>query len=312
VSNNQRLIRNPEFFEEVHIQSLLTDFHKVKDIPFDDTLDAYVYVLDLPSIPPAIYVTERGIWTAGDYADLDDRVADRRYTLFGNMGLLFRYGLATLERYHGIYSLHASAMYVPPEDELIAVVGGPGAGKTVFLLAGIVRGYQIFSTEMLYFHFGPDGCTFLKGALLDNVRLGSLLYDYPKAAEKLGLQLPEAEDVWGTKVTIDLHSVATADDELLSPDVTFLFPRIEAGREVAIVNDVTDKRKLKKMLFDSATEKIGATTLLYESIPVGSFDTPHLMGKRLEAIQRFSSGEGFHIKRAKTILAGPQNCMEGI
>jgi len=312
VSNNQELIYNPEFFERVQIQSLLTNFYEIKEIPFDDTLDAYMYILDLPNISPAIYVTEKAIWTAGDYTDLDTKVADRRYTLFGNMGLLFRYSLATLERYHRIYSLHASAMYIPAEDELIVVVGGPGTGKTVFLLEGIIRGYQIFSTEMLYFHFGPDGCVFLKGALLDNVRLGNLLCDYPKAVEKLGLQLPETEDVWETKITIDLHSVATPDDELLNPNVTLLFPRIEAGREVAIVNDVTDKRKLKKMLFDNATEKIGATTLLYESIPIGSFDTPYLMSKRLEAIERFSSGEVFPIKRAKTILAGPQNCMEGI
>jgi hypothetical protein len=312
-SNNRALIEAPEFFESKEvIQSLLTDVRAVPRIPFLGDFNAYLYIYDLPAVPPQITVTDRAVFAAADFTRLDAEVSDRRYSLFGNLGLFFKYAMATLERYHRIYSFHASGVYIPEENELLVIVGGAGAGKTVFLLEGLSRGYQIFSTEMVHFQFGPDGCRFLKGAMVDNVRIGNLLYDFPKAAERLGLTLPETKDPWATKIAIDVESVSTQSDMLLNPKVTLLFPRIEAGRDKAIISDVRDKRRLAHMLFDNATEKIGGTTLLYEKIPVDTLDTPALMKARLAAMERFVCGEVFPIKRAKTILAGSKNCMEGI
>jgi hypothetical protein len=71
------------------------------------------------------------------------------------MGLFFRYALTVQER-HGIYALHASAIYKPHDDELLVIVGKAGAGKTVYLLEALARGYQIFSTEMTYFRPTPE------------------------------------------------------------------------------------------------------------------------------------------------------------
>ncbi|MCL4534989.1 MAG: hypothetical protein M1370_07525 [Bacteroidetes bacterium] len=313
ISNNPTLIDAPEFFESKEvIQSLLTDVRAVPRIPFLGELDAYIYINDVPSLPPEIRVTDRAVFAAADFTRLDTEASDRRYSLFGNLGLFFKYAMATLERYHCIYSFHASGVFIPDDNELLIIIGGAGAGKTVLLLEGLSRGYQIFSTEMVHFQFGPDGCRFFKGAMVDNIRIGNLLFDFPAAAERLGLVLPEVGDPWATKIAIDLESVSTPSDILLNPNVTLLFPKIEAGRGAAIINEVRDRRRLVHMLFDNATEKIGGTTLLYEVLPLDTFDTPALMRARLSSMERFVSGEAFPIKRARTILAGPKNSMEGI
>lgn len=311
VSNSRWLLHNPEFFSEYHMQCLLTDVHRVDDIAFGGSLDAYLYLIDLPGVRPAIRVTDSEVWCAGPFSQLDENMADRRYSVFGNLGLFFKYAMATLERKHGIYSFHASAMYVPERNELIAVLGGAGAGKTVLILEGLSRGYQVFSVEMLHFAFRDEGVVFFKGALMDNIRVGNLLYDFPRAVDRLRIDLPEVEDVWGTKIAVACEAVTTERDVIVNPRVTLLFPRIEAGRDRAIVSDLKNRAKLKHMLFNSATEKIGGTTLLYETIPVDTIDTPELMRRRLEAMERFVSGE-VEIIRAKSILAGTHNCMEGI
>lgn len=311
VSNNRWLLHNPEFFTEYHMQCLLTDLYSIEDIPFGPNLDAHLYLIDQPNVPPSIRVTDREMWCAAPFSELDARMADRRYSIFGNLGLFFKYCMATLERHHGIHSFHASAMYLPDRHELIAVIGGAGAGKTVLILEGLSRGYQIFSVEMLHFAFRDEGLVFFKGALMDNIRIGNLIYDFPRAVERLKVDIPRVKDVWGTKIAVDCRPVTTDTDVIVNPRVTLLFPRIEAGRDRAIVGDVTNRAKLKWMLFNNATEKIGGTNLFYETIPVDTMDTPELAQRRLKAMERFVSGE-VEILRSKTILAGTHNCMEGI
>jgi hypothetical protein len=290
------------------MQCLLTDIYRIDKIPFNEDLDAYVYVYDAENIPTTVLLTDREVRIVGNITQADSLMLDRRYSLFGNLGLFFRYCLATLERYHSIFSFHSSALYKPEKNELLLIIGGPGAGKSCFLLAGLNLGYQIFSTEMTHIKFEHDSCLFFKGSLLDNVRIGNFIYDFPQMPQLLNLELPDVKDVWDTQVTIDLSGKTTIQDILINPKVRLIFPKIEAGREKAIFKDIQDNRKLKKLLFDNATEKIANTTLLYESIPVGCLDSPYLMKKRLEAMERFINGKTFEIIEAKTILASPSNC----
>ncbi len=310
VSNNEWLLHNPEFFSEYKMQCLLTNVYRIDDIPFSPNLDAYLYIYDIPNVPPTMKVTDKAVFVAGPISELDAKMADRRYSIFGNLGLFFKYSMATLER-HGIYSFHASAMYVPENHELIAVIGGPGAGKTVLILEGLSRGYQIFTVEMLHFAFRDEGLVFYKGALMDNIRIGNLVHDFPKAAERLKAEIPKVDDVWGTKIALDFEPLAPKEDVLVNPKLTLLFPRIEAGRDPAIITDIAKRSKLKWMLFNNATEKIGGTNLFYEAVTCDTMDTPDLMAKRERAMERLVSGE-FEILRAKNILAGTHNCMEGI
>jgi hypothetical protein len=86
--------------------------------------------------------------------------------------------------------------------------------------------------------------------------------------------------------------------------------RIESGRDTPIVKTVTRQEKIVKILFDNASEKLGPTLVFYDVIPVESFDTPELMRRRLEVMQRFVAE--VKLNPVKSVLAGAKNCMEGI
>lgn len=310
-SNNRDLIFNPEFFEPGEIQSQITNWCEIEYMPYGPDLDAYCHFLDDPELPFEVAVSERELFVQGDLSRLDREGHDRRWSLLGNVGLFFRYALAVQER-HGIYALHASSIYKPHDDELLVIVGKAGAGKTVYLLEALVRGYQIFSTEMTYFRLTPEGVVFYRGALMDNIRMGNFVYDFPLAAESLGLELPKVENPWEVKISVSLHGVTTEQAELVNPKLSFIFPRIEAGRGHAIVHDIARPRTLTRLLFDSASEKIGGTTLLYEELPVTGVDSPALAKARWEAVSQLVAAAHWEIKQARTILAGPKSSMEGI
>jgi len=245
----------------------------------------------------------------GDFSRYERECSDNRYSLFGNLGLFFKYLLVTLERYHQVYSFHASSMFSPSRNTLLLVVGGPGAGKTVFLLKGLEDDWQIFSTEMTHFKFTDQGYVFYMGSLFDNIRLGTLIYDFPEANKRLKVEIPEVPDVWGHKIAIDMRHIA-GQPHYVNPRVTIADVKIESGRDIPIVKTITRKEKIVKLLFDNATEKFGSPVVLYDRIPVESLDTPELMNKRLQAMVRFVEEVKFN--EVKSCLAGAKNCMEGI
>lgn len=310
-SNNGDLIHNPEFWEPGQIQSQITNWCGIDKLPYGPGMDAYGHFLDDPALPFDVRISERELFVQGDLSRLEREGRDRRWSLLGNIGLFFRYALAVQER-HGIYSFHASAIYKPDDDELLVIVGKAGAGKTVYLLEALARGYQIFSTEMTYFRLLPEGVLFYRGALMDNIRVGNFVYDFPEAAERLGLELPQVADPWAAKISVDLHVATTKEAELVNPRLSFVFPRIEAGRDHAIVSDVARPRTLTRLLFDSASEKIGSTILLYEELPVAGLDSPTLAQARWDVISQLVAAPHWEIKQARNILAGPKSSMEGI
>jgi hypothetical protein len=310
VSNNEKLITEARYFAGQVMESLLTDIHSIEPIPFSDDLDSCFVVIDDPNIQPQVKITEKVCTATGDFSRYEKECSDNRYSLFGNLGLFFKYLLVTLERYHQIYSFHASSMYSPSRDTLLLVVGGAGAGKTVFLLKGLEDDWKIFSTEMTHFRFTDKGYEFYMGSLYDNIRLGNLIYDFPKANEKLQVEIPPGvTDVWGYKIAIDMRHIA-ASPHYRNPRVTVVDARIESGRDTPIVKTVTRQEKIVKILFDNATEKLGPTLVFYDVIPVESFDTPELMRRRLEVMQRFVAE--VKLNPVKSVLAGAKNCMEGI
>ena len=309
VSNNEKLVTEPRYFQGQVMESLLTDIHSIEPIPYSNDLDAYFMAIDDPHLQPQVKVTEKVLTATGDFTRYEKECSDNRYSLFGNLGLFFKYLLVTLERYHNTYSFHASAMYSPRRDILLLVVGGAGAGKTCFLLKGLEDDWEIFSTEMTHFQFTDEGYIFSMGSLYDNIRLGNLIYDFPRAKEKLKVDIPEVADVWGHKMAIDMRHIA-AQPRYLNPRVTLVDARVESGREKPIVKTVARKEKIVKLLFDNATEKFGSPVILYDVIPVESLDTPELMRRRLQAMNRFV--EKVKLNPVKSVLAGAQNCMEGI
>lgn len=311
VSNNGPLLRRSEYFRDRVPQSLLTDYHRVDEVPWDVThpVDAEIDILDTPGVSPAITLGSDRVLAVGDWTAAEAAASDRRYTLFGNLGFLFRYAIHALERHHDTWSFHASAM-VDDKGDLWLIPGGAGAGKTVFLLEGLTRGWTIFSTEMTHVRVSDGSYEFYKGSLFDNIRLGTLRLDFPAVIDRLGLALPDSQDPWGTKIALDLGHVQTPSDVLLSPSLRIVSPKVESGRDRAIVGRLDRREKLVKLLFDSATEKHGGTVLLYDRLPLPSLDTPELMARRLAAMERLV--DGAPIKSARTTLCGARNCMEGL
>jgi hypothetical protein len=311
VSNNGPLIHRAEYFRDRVPQSLLTDYHRVADVPWDERhpVDARIDVVDAAGAEPAITLGLDRVLAVGDWTAAEAAASDRRYSLFGNLGFLFRYAIHALERYHDTWSFHASAM-VDDKGDLWLIPGGAGAGKTVFLLEGLGRGWTIFSTEMTHVRLTDGGYELYKGSLFDNIRLGTLLYDFPLVPERLGLTLPESRDPWGTKIALDLGHVQTPADVLLSPSLRIVAPKVESGRDRAIVGRLDRPEKLVKLLFDNATEKHGGTVLLYDRLPLPSLDTPELMTRRLAAMRGLV--ERATIKSARTTLCGARNCLEGL
>ncbi|HSE96084.1 MAG TPA: hypothetical protein VLD61_09330 [Methylomirabilota bacterium] len=312
VSNQSGLIHRSEYFADRVPQSLLTDYHRVDDVPWSGAsseVDAELRVLDTPGLSPVISLARDRALLVGDWTALEAAAVDRRYSLFGNLGFLFRYVIAALERYHATWSFHASAM-VDDKGDLWLIPGGAGAGKTVFLLEGLGRGWTIFSTEMTHVRLTAAGYEFHKGSLYDNVRLGTLRYDFPEVAERLGLRLPDPPDPWGTKIALDLRHVQTPVDTLVNPALRIVHPKVESSRTRAVVGRLDRREQRVKLLFDSATEKHGGTVLLYDCLPVPSLDTPELMARRLAGMRELVGRAT--IRSARTTLCGARNCLEGL
>jgi hypothetical protein len=309
VSNNEKLITESRYFEGQVMESLLTNIHSIQPIPYTSDLDAYFVALDDPSTPPSVKVMEKVLWATGDFSRYERECSDNRYSLFGNLGLFFKYLLVTLERVHQVYSSHASSMFSPSRNTLLLVVGGPGAGKTVFLLKGLEDDWQIFSTEMTHFTFTDQGYVFYMGSLYDNIRLGTLIYDFPEANKRLKVEIPDVPDIWGHKIAIDMRHIA-GQPQYVNPRVAIVDAKIESGRDLPVIKPITRKEKIVKLLFDNATEKFGSTVILYDRIPVESLDTQELMNKRLQAMARFV--EKVDLTPVRSCLAGARNCMEGI
>jgi len=309
-SNHGELIRSPEYFTARVQQSLLTDYHAIREIPYAPDLDAEILILDEKEARPRLLLGEDRVVAVGDFTALEKSVLDRRYTLFGNVGFLYRYVIPVLEKHHGTYTFHASAMVDEATGELWLIPGPAGAGKTCLLLAGLMRGFTVFSTEMTHVRLSDGGYRFYKGSLFDNIRVGNLTHDFPEAAARLQVALPPVADVWATKIALDLAPVQTARDILDSPPLRIVHPKVESGRTSAVVTAIQPRERLAKLLFDSATEKHGQTIVLYECLPVPGLDTPELARRRWEAMLALVGRA--RIVSARATLCGPQNCLEGL
>lgn len=308
-SNNDSLISDPQYFESIILQSLLTDFRRVENVPYDSEIDAEFWVHDLPDAPLSMREENSGrrFVLSGDFTRAERSCSDNRYSLFGNLGLLFKYFLATLER-RGAFSFHASAIYREADNRLVIFIGSAGCGKTVFILSAIEQGWKIVTVEMTHCEFRGGDLVVHKGALYDNIRVGNLTIDFPGAVERLGIDIPQVEDIWGHKIAVDMNPVAIASDYLTNPKVSVVFPKVEMGRGDPKIAAVRKGGGLRRKLFDNLTEKIGSTLLLYDELPVPGIDSPELGMARLEFVDEFTN----HITEARSILTGPENCMKGI
>ena len=305
-SNNNALITDPQYFESMILQSLLTDVWRVESVPYEH-IDAEFWIHDQPGAPMSLWQEGGRLIVEGAFAEAEKSCSDNRYSLFGNLGLLFKYLLVVLER-RGVFSFHASAIYREAENRLVMFVGPAASGKTVFILSAIEQGWKVLTVEMAHCEFRGDDLVIHKGALYDNVRVGNLTIDFPGAIEPLKIRIPDVKDVWGHKFAIDMNPAAVEADYLVNPQISVVFPKVEMGRGDPEISPVMKGRGLRRRLFDNLTEKIGSTFLLYDELPIQGLDSPELGAARLEFVDKFMD----RITEARSVLTGPKNCMKGI
>jgi hypothetical protein len=308
ISNDPDLITNDRYFKATRIESLLTNIHRIADTEYED-VDADFIILDDPLIKPGVLFGGTTCGCAGDFRKWEAECEDLRYSLFGNLGLFFRYLLATMERHHAIFSFHASSMFIPEQNTLLLVMGGPGAGKSVCLLNGLMQGWKLFSTEITHFKLTDDGYAFYKGSLLDNIRLGTLIHDLPHAAEKLGIQIPRSEDEWEEQIAVDL-SRFQADDLYENPRIRIVNVHVQSYRESCSVSKWTDREHIFWQLYKNASEKFASPWLMYGRIPVPGCDDAPLGQQRQATLRAFL--DRAEIESVRSVMAGPRNCLEGM
>jgi hypothetical protein len=288
----------------IEVKSLLTDFHRVNEIPYTEDLDGYMRILESPEIPHHERSGNKYSFS-GPFEELSRTASDLRFSFWGNQGFLYRYALYLLEKYHRIYNLHACALFDQKERALYLIIGGAGSGKTVYLLSGLAKGLRLFSTETVHFCIQKDQIEWFKGSLVDNVRFGTLIHDFPEFLPDV--KVPAADKVWQEKIALDLSSYATEFETLKNASaVHILFPHIEQGLTGFVQNTISDTNKSGKILFDNISQKIVETTILFDQIPVLGLDEEDMARLRLESV--FECVKHPSISRIVSILSNPQDC----
>jgi len=256
------------------------------------------------SVPPSCRVSGTSALIEGPLAGLARRASDPRYSLWGNLGFLYRFVLFLLEKRHHVYNLHACAVYQPADHRLFLVAGGPGSGKTVYLLSGLMRGLELFSTETVHFRREGRHLRWFMGSLVDNVRVSTLRRHFPSFLPSV-LNVP-AELEWRQKRAIDLASFRWREDTLFDPEVVILFPRIEESCRTFLVHPFSDDQEAARALFANISEKIAETVILYDRIPLPGMDRAELAEARRQACRDLSRHRT--VAFCGAVFSGPRHC----
>ncbi len=291
-------------------ESLLTDFHKVEEIPIEGKFDGEFEIIDEPGKEGRFEFRGEKSIARGDFSKLVKQTRDIRYSFFGNEGSLYRQTLKILEDKYGIFSFHACAMYQPKENRLFLIIGGAGSGKSCFMLRGMQMGLELLTAEMGHFSVDNDGVKFYKGAIVDNVRIGNLKYNYPFILEKLDVKLGCVENEWGKKIALDMGRFQTKQDVIENPQLVVILPRVEQGRKEYFSQAEKDSQKVSRQLFENASEKIGQSVLLFEAVPFVCLDTPDSANRRLKAIQSLLAYK--KLEKVVSIVSGPEDCWKNL
>ncbi len=288
----------------LEVKSLLTAFRQLTEIPYSDSLDGYLTVEDAEGTPS--YDKEGDhVRFKGPFLRLTREASDLRYSLWGNLGALYRFTLHLLEKKHQIYNFHACALYDEPRNKLFLIIGGAGSGKTVYLLSGLEKGLKLFSTETVHFRISDNEVTWFMGSLVDNVRWGTLIHDFPSFLPDE--TLPNKDKEWQTKIALDLSTYKSDLDELSNLEsVVILFPHIEEGRKGFHLSHTKDSKKVTQALFNNVSQKMTETVILYDHIPLLGFEERALSEARHNTLHQLVHHET--ILQIASVLSNPQDC----
>lgn len=306
ISSNRKSLL-PVLPPPLEVASLHTDFKEIEKISLPARADGSIRITEDPAVSPRCRTLATRAVIEGPLLSLARRASDPRFSLWGNLGFLYRFVLFLLERKHRIYSLHACALYHPAEHRLYIVAGGAGSGKTVYLLSGLERGLALFSTETVHFRIDGRRIRWFMGSLVDNVRAATLRRHFPKFLP------PDMTctkgDEWGKKWAVDLSAYRCRESSLVDPELFILFPRIEAECRFFLSHSFSDSRETARSLFANISEKIAETVILYDRITVPGMDRPELAETRRVACLDLAR----HRTAAfcGTVFSGPARCWGG-
>ena len=244
----------------------------------ENNMDAYFQVEEADR--GGLWIDGNTIKTRGNFHTWYRKTADKRFTLFGNLGLFSTWVLRSIEERKEGITFHACALR--KEDRLLIVSGGAGSGKTVFILSALERGWRVFATEFVHLQIKKN-VQFYRGALKDAVRVDTFRHHFPHLAEKLGLDLKEET---GDKLVVDFSLFKVEEKVLKDPRIVFIFPHVEEKRERIIYRELRDRESILRNLFQNASEKLGKSLLLYGCWAVPGLDTPVLAEKRMERLMK--------------------------
>jgi hypothetical protein len=295
----------PCFPLKIEVPSLLTDFRDVVEIPYPARPDGRISLFNTAGGDLEYSFRDDRAVFRGPLRKFEKSASDARYSLWGNQGFFYRLVLYLLELRHAVFSFHACGLYDEKAHRLYVVAGGAGSGKTVYLLSGIAKGFRLFSTETVHFRFGRSGLEWFKGSLVDNIRLGTLVHDFPMFCppEFAGLA---GDEMWRRKIALDLGDRQSSRDTLLSPAIVLIFPHIEEGRPGLTVTRIEDKRAAAKAAFDNISQKIAESVLLYDRLAVTGLDTAGLAAARLDAARLLVGHRT--IESISSVLSNPAEC----
>jgi hypothetical protein len=286
------------------VQSLRTDFREVESVPYSSRADGKISLIEAASRPPRYRISGTRAAFEGPLIALSRRASDQRFSLWGNLGFLYRFAQFLLEKNHRIYNMHACALYEPSRHRLFVVIGGAGSGKSVYLLGGLERGLSLFSTETVHFRHEGRHLRWFMGSLADNVRIGSLRRHFPRFLPA-GLGRPGGND-WTRKIAIDLSSYRSQELTLTDPDIVLIFPRVEEGFGRFVLRPLREVSQAAQLLFINISEKLSQTTILYDRVPVPGLDSAELA----EARRRACLGLAGHrsVALSGTVITSPLDC----
>lgn len=271
-TNSPQLVERNKFFW------LDTNFHSVEEIPYDKAKDSRVDIVDRTG-SPTIEVEGDLLRLAGPFSQLEEETQDKRFSLFGNLGIFSPWVLKTLEEKHRIFTFHACALV--KDGVFVVILGGAGAGKTVFILSSLKKGWRLFSTEFVHFRV-EDKVTFFKGPVKDPVRIDTLTDHFPWIIDETEVNL---RDGVGGKSVVNLSSYQTDENLYTNPEVVLVIPHVEEKRHRIVQEDVEDRDAFLRTLFHNASDKISKSTLLYREFAIPGVDSVSLVQTRKDNIR---------------------------
>ena len=271
-TNTPQLVGRDKFFW------LDTNFYSIDDVPYEEANDSRVEIVDRVG-SPTIEAEGDMLRLIGPFSQLEEESQDKRFSLFGNLGIFSSWTLKTLEEKHSIFTFHACALV--KDNIFLIVLGGAGAGKTVFILSSLKKGWRLFSTEFVHFRVDDD-VHFFKGPVKDPVRVDTLVDHFPWVIEELGVNVA---DRVGGKTIVDLSSYQTKEYLCKNPEVTLVIPHVEEKRQKVVQEDVEDRDAFLRTLFHNTSDKVGKSTLLYREFAIPGVDSVNLAQKRKDHIR---------------------------